>query len=57
MTYSSDIINLCLSYLHEKEFTKQEISEILKISVYAINSWIKKYNKNYINLEPITEKR
>lgn len=56
MTYSSDIINLCFSYLHGKEFTKQEISQILKISVYTINSWIKKYNKNYINLEPITEK-
>ena len=56
MTYSIDIINLCFVYLVHDKMNKKEVSNILKISLSIINIWIRKFNKNYIDREPITEK-
>ena len=56
MTYSIDIINLCFVYLVHEKMNKKEVSNILKISLSIINIWIRKFNKNYVDREPITEK-
>ena len=56
MTYSIDIINLCFVYLVHEKINKKEVSNILKISLSIINIWIRKFNKNYVDGEPITEK-
>ena len=54
MTYSVDIINLCFFNIHEGK-TKKYISNILNISINTINSWIVKYNDNFINKIRVTE--
>lgn len=54
MTYSLDIINLCFFNIRDGK-SKKYVSNILNISINTNNSWIVKYNHNFINKIRFTE--
>ena len=48
MTYSIDIINLCITHFSDN-ISVTKISEIINVSVANIYIWISKYNYNFTN--------
>ena len=48
MTYSIDIINLCITHFYDKK-SVINISKIINVSIANIYFWIHKYNYNFIN--------